>query len=316
MFAASLLILGLFLLPVAPAQAQGWWWNHHDRDDVTVTVHAYIDGALATETSADDAAFPMSASWTDDGEEGSDTFELSADGSYSMTTEKFEKGADYQVSESLDGDAVGASCDGGHPFALAGYTTGASVEAAADGALSKTSPAFANLSADQHVIVWNETCDDGSGNGGEAPSGSLDGEVTGGTSDEKPGDLEVTSIDAEKTTAVANGEFADGWRYVFNVTVPADEAELAMKFDDWLHSGGEHTLPVAGNMRISSDQADNDGAAVTLDAADTYSSPTLTMTGDLDEDADGLQVQVAVEVAVPEGTYNGTYSTSYGVQTN
>ena len=68
-------------------------------------------------------------------------------------------------------------------------------------------------------------------------------------------------------------------------------------------------------MRISSAQADNGGATILLTAANTYSSPELTMTGDLDAGTDGLQVQVVVEVAVPSDTFNGTYSTSYGVRT-
>src|SRR3989344_1505074 len=144
--------------------------------------------------------------------------------------------------------------DDDEPYVLVGYSVGTTSAAAAAATVSTTTPSFTNLTSDQYVIVWNETCDD-------------------------------------------------------------DETDLAMKFADWTQSGNDHILPVAGNMRISSDQASDSNLVVTLSAADTYSTPELTMTGDLNEDEEGLQVQVLVEVAVPSGTYNGTYSTNYGVRT-
>ena len=325
----SVLMTGLML---APNSASAFWWpwgNHHahaqngggDDETVTVTIHKYIDGEMATSESADSNSFMMNASWNDpDGlGEGSGGFELSSESTpaYTAVTDEMNVGASYDVSEVLDGDIVSTTCEDDHPYMLAGYSFGTSAEAAAGASKSTTAPSFTDLDENHHVIVWNETCDDnGNGGGGNATStGSISGEVTGGASDEEPGELMVTSIDAQKTTAVANGEFEDGWQYVFNITVPSDETNLAMKFADWMHSGGEHTLPVGGNMRISSDQADNSGATVVLSDTDVYSDPALNITSDLDEEEDGLQIQVLVEVAVPEGTYNGTYSTEYGVRT-
>ena len=97
---------------------------------------------------------------------------------------------------------------------------------------------------------------------------------------------------------------------------PTSEQNLAMKFDNWLKTGGGGTIPVAGNMRISSLQANNGGATILLASANTYSTPDLTMTGDLDLVMPGRQVEITVEVAVPNGTPNGAYTTSYGVQSN
>jgi hypothetical protein len=88
-----------------------------------------------------------------------------------------------------------------------------------------------------------------------------------------------------------------------------------MKFADWTSVVGSSTLAAGNNMRISSVQADNAGATVMVTGANVYTSPSLTMTGDLNPAVDGKQVQVKVEVAVPSNTVNGAYTTSYGVQT-
>lgn len=67
-------------------------------------------------------------------------------------------------------------------------------------------------------------------------------------------------------------------------------------------------------MKISSVQASN--GPVTLTTANTYSLPTLIMTGDLDAGTTGRQVDVVVQTKIPLSTVNGSYTTSYGVQTN
>lgn len=139
--------------------------------------------------------------------------------------------------------------------------------------------------------------------------GQIGGDVTG------VGALGVTSVETIDSTATADGTFTNGWEYVFNITVPTDETHLAMKFANWLSTVGSSTIAVAGNVRISSPQADNGGATVLITAADTYSVPTLNMTSDLNPALDGLQVRVTVEAAVPVGSVNGSYTTNYGVKT-
>ena len=332
MLAMSIILSGLML---APNNASAFWWpwgnnhtyaqgnnnNNEDEEMVTVTIQKYIDGEPATTDTANSDSFSMTASWDDpDGiGNGSGSYELSATNSYTAETTEMHVGADYSTHEVLDDERIATSCDNDHLYKLVGYSTGTTIEAAVDADVLTSAPSFTNISSDQYVIVWNESCDDTDDDGDTATStasttGSINGQVTGGHSDEDHGSLEVTSIDAQKTTAVANGEFSDGWQYVFNITVPTDEPNLAMKFMDWMQTDGDHTIPVANNMRISSSQA-SATSTVTLTAGDTYSSPDLHITGDLNAEEDGLQVQVLVEVAVPSDTYNGTYSTDYGVRT-
>jgi len=145
--------------------------------------------------------------------------------------------------------------------------------------------------------------------------GTIGGTVTGGTPPPTPGVLAVTSVTAVKTTAVADGTFASGWIYTFNITVPTNETHLSMKFADWMSAVGSTTLAAANDMRISSVQADNADATVLVSAANAYTVPLLNMTGDLNPALDGNQVQVKVEVAVPSTTVNGSYTTNYGVKT-
>jgi hypothetical protein len=308
--ALGILFSGFMAAP-ATADAWGWpWWKYaHAQESATttvdVTIQKYIDGSRANATNADNLSFPMSATW----DTGSSTYALNAGNSYEAVTNEMDEGADYSTHEILTGGTVGASCSDGKPFALKGYTTGETLQEAKDGTPATSSPAFTNLDDDMYVIVWNESCDDD-----EDPStGDLVGEVTGGSTGGENGELAVTSIEAEKTTAIANGTFTDGWKYVFHITLPSDENDLAMKFEDWLHSNASSTIPVANNMRISSDQAASTSPVV-LTAENTYSSPNLSMLTDLDSGEDGIQVEVLVEVAVPAGTLNGTYSTHYGVR--
>jgi hypothetical protein len=128
------------------------------------------------------------------------------------------------------------------------------------------------------------------------------------------GDLVVTSISTINANATADGIFAHGWKYIFNITVPTNESHLSMKFADWKATNGLATIAVANNMRISSAQADNGGATVLITAPDSYSIPTLNMTGDLNGAEEGRQVQVMVETEIPLNTTDGPYTTSYGVQ--
>jgi hypothetical protein len=127
--------------------------------------------------------------------------------------------------------------------------------------------------------------------------------------------LHVDSIDAVKTTAVANDTYPDGWRYVFHITTPNNEENLSMRFSDWfVSSSSSSTIPVANNMRIMSSQASST-EWVTLTGSGIYSTPALVMMTDLNPAMPGRQVQVVVEVKIPVGTTNETFSTYYGVQT-
>jgi len=149
-----------------------------------------------------------------------------------------------------------------------------------------------------YFAAWSNV--DGTWYPGEVLSFTTLGTGGGIGGDVLPGDgiLEVTSIEMTDTTSTANNSFEDGWEYVFNITVPTNEADLSMKFADWVRTGGSELIPAGGNMRISS----------------PHSIPALTMTTDLNPSLDGIQVKVIVEVKIPVGTTSGSYTTSYGVK--
>lgn len=273
---------------------------------VTVTIEKFVQGSMATAITADAADFPMTATYNAENigaGTGSYTLGDMNDVPYQVMTSDMTKGVDYETSEILTGDVVSAECNMGTPFALEGYTTGDSRAEAIAATPVLTTPTFTDLQNNKHVIVWNIDC--------SIEEGELNGDVIG-----EGGELEVTSIEMTDTTATANGSFADGWAYVFHVTVPDTEPNVAMKFEDWMQTNGTGFILVDDNMRISSLQADNGGATILLTAANVYSTPDLHMVTDLDPAMDGIQVEITVEVAVPVSTPNGAYTTAYGVQSN
>src|SRR4051812_14026252 len=102
---------------------------------VHVTVIKYVNGQMATASSAGSQSFPMSATWNDPSGIGSGTgsFALEASSSvpYEATTTEFQSGADYSTNEVTGGAVTGSSCSTGQPYALSGYTSGNSLAAAA-----------------------------------------------------------------------------------------------------------------------------------------------------------------------------------------
>lgn len=288
-------------------------WNHDcsvviptPPTTVTVTIEKYVDGAQATASTSKSSDFPMNASWNDPMGigAGSGQYALSQNGfggdptPYQAKTVAMNVGSDYATSEATDGTVVGASCDGSQLFSLVGYTTGDTLAAAAAATATTTAPSFTGLTSDTYVIVWNKTC---------ATNGTISGTVDG-----TGGALAVTSVEAVDTAATADGTYGNGWKYLFHITLPSSESNVALKFADW--TSGLNLLPVAGNMRISSAQADNAGATIDVLAANTYTTPNLHMTMDLDPLTAGIQVDVMTEVRIPVGTANGSFSTNYGVK--
>ncbi len=296
-------------------------WNHKCEivtpptatSTVRVIIRKYVDNQMATASSSKNLSFPMSATWNSTNyPAGTGTYALDMNGSsgtsgsttpYEASTVAFDSGADYSTYEITTGSNVAASCSAGKPFALAGYGTGDSWEAAQSASTTMTAPAFTNITSDKYVIVKNVTCSTGGGIGGD---------VVG-----PDGTLAVTSVDAIDTTATADNTYENGWKYVFHITMPSSEPHLAMKFADWINgSNASSTIPAGGNMRLSSAQSDNASTTIPITAANTYSTPDFNMTGDLDPVAPGRQVQVTVEVKIPVGTANGSYTTNYGVRSN
>jgi len=158
----------------------------------------------------------------------------------------------------------------------------------------------------------NIKCRDVAGNEGEFGDAAGAGySFTVGTD---PTTITVTGISATKSYALADGTYANGWAWVFDVTVPTAETSLKMKFADWVR--GSNSIAVANNMRFYSSQAQtavDQANAITITAANTYSA-VMTLTGDRDTTKAGRQIQITVEAEVPAGSSAGSYSTSYGIQ--
>jgi hypothetical protein len=56
--------------------------------------------------------------------------------------------------------------------------------------------------------------------------------------------------------------------------------------------------------------------AIAISTTGTYPTTAMTLTGDLDENTAGRQIEVYVEMKVPVGSSGGSYSTQYGILTN
>jgi hypothetical protein len=180
-----------------------------------------------------------------------------------------------------------------------------------DSSITATSPATSTAGVANITVttpVGTSVVNEGDRFVYSASSGSIGGTVTG-----PAGVLMVTSITPVKTSALSDNTYADGWSYIFNITVPTNETNLSMSFSNWL-AADANMIPVAGNMQISSAQALASTTPVTLTAANVFSSP-LNMIGDLSTTTPGLQVQVLVQVKIPVGSANDSYTTNYGVQT-
>lgn len=149
----------------------------------------------------------------------------------------------------------------------------------------------------------------------EANNEAVSGDNTFATAFDDTAELHVTNITLAKSFALANDTFADGWRWVFDVTIPTIEQNMSMKFSDFVGLLGG-TIPAANNVRIYSAESNNaadDTSAITITAADTYSNP-LFMTSDRSSTTPGRQVQIVVEAKVPVGTPADSYSSNYGIR--
>lgn len=128
--------------------------------------------------------------------------------------------------------------------------------------------------------------------------------------------LAVTSVDVVNSVAMADGLFADGWRWVMHLTVPDSENAFRMKFSDFMTSGSSSTIPVAANVRIFSPQSSNapdEGSAMTAPSSNVYGG-WMYLTGDTAASTAGRQIDVTIEMRIPTDTSAGTYTTTFGAQ--
>ncbi|MEN9341955.1 MAG: hypothetical protein RIQ54_211, partial [Candidatus Parcubacteria bacterium] len=147
----------------------------------------------------------------------------------------------------------------------------------------------------------------------DAGNQSVSADNTFSTAFDDTASLAVTQINQVQSFAIADDSFENGWRWVFEVTVPTDETLLSFKMSDLL-GNPTGTIPAGSNVRFysaESSDAATDAAAVVLTNANEYAGP-ITLVTDRDTNTAGRQVQVVVEVKVPVGTPAGSYSASYG----
>jgi hypothetical protein len=129
---------------------------------VYIHVAKYLDGVQATSANASGTSFPMVSTWTaanlNGGVQSSGSYALNPGDSYEAVTSPMNSGANYATNEVATGPTVGASCSASDPFALVGYSTGASLAIAASSTISTTTPNLTGLTGDEYVIVWNSNC--------------------------------------------------------------------------------------------------------------------------------------------------------------
>lgn len=129
----------------------------------------------------------------------------------------------------------------------------------------------------------------------------------------------VNSVTVVKNSGTPDGTFENGWKWIFDITIPIyNESNLMMKFDNWSGLGfSGNSLPVANNMRFYSAQSSNASSAnnaIYITAPNTYSS-SMFLFGNLDNTQASRRVQITVEARIPGGTQSDSYSTTFGIKT-
>jgi len=128
------------------------------------------------------------------------------------------------------------------------------------------------------------------------------------------GTFGIISTTMTKLTGTADNTYGNGWEWVIRMTLPTDQTDFALKFNNW--ASGSNSLLAANNMQYYSEQiasgAGSSGSPVTITAADLYPS-NVTVTSDADATTAGVQTDIHVKVKIPASTASGSYSTSYRV---
>ena len=131
----------------------------------------------------------------------------------------------------------------------------------------------------------------------------------------EPTEVSVTKTSLVKRIATKNGLFADGWRWVLDVTIPTASTTLAMSFDNLTGAG---TILAASNIRFYSAQSSDHTSAspivISAAGAGTSWSSAMTLNDDLESNTVGRQIQITIQAAVPSGATDGAYSASYDIQ--
>ena len=129
------------------------------------------------------------------------------------------------------------------------------------------------------------------------------------------GSLSLDTILAEKTSAISNSSFADGWRWVFLVTVPSTENMLKLKFTNWDNSTS--TILVRNNMRYYSTGSTNaysSTTAIYIGNSNVYAGGmVIDPATDLDPGTPDIQQRIVIEMKLPVGSSGSNFVTTYGI---
>jgi Fibronectin type III domain/Putative Ig domain len=112
----------------------------------------------------------------------------------------------------------------------------------------------------------------------------------------------------------ANNYYENGWEWKMRITLPSNQNNLALKFNDW--SFGDKIISTAGNMKYYSEQIINGLGSIgepVLISSNSYLDNILIPT-DADLSRDGIQTDIRIKVKIPNNTLPGSYSTSYGIR--
>jgi hypothetical protein len=150
----------------------------------------------------------------------------------------------------------------------------------------------------------------------------------------------TVQVSAEKTDAVKDDSYMNGWRYRYEMTLNTTETKLQVQFPNgWQKSGGGDSIATDGNMKMLIDESnggqisgvgwnellikngdsDDDGDIHAYDLSTTWAEqvPLKANISGLDSNPNlaGRQIVFYVFTKIPEATLDGIYSASYGIQT-
>jgi hypothetical protein len=112
----------------------------------------------------------------------------------------------------------------------------------------------------------------------------------------------------------ANNSYENGWEWKMRVTLPNNQNNLALKFNDW--SFGDKSISANGNMKYYSEQVSTGPGSVNVPVfiLNNDYPDNILIQSDIDPNRDGIQTDVHIKIKIPSISAPGSYSTSYGIR--
>jgi len=151
----------------------------------------------------------------------------------------------------------------------------------------------------------------------------------------------IDDIIAVQSSAVADGTYANGWHYIYKITVNTNETDLFVNFANWsMTGGGSGTVSANGHMRLLFNTATGNGPGSSVGSipetdiengfgnVDSYeignsyidqklgnTAQAIDISGVDTSTRAGRQIQFDVYTKLPTNTPIGFYETTYGIKT-